>query len=106
MIPFFSSGADRAKLPCRMRRLYNMQMKDRRSEHLAWVETALQVSNPDLPYLRIWGQSHYGACDRLAFIDVFGIDDDRARRRQVRAEADNMMRRLGYAIGIESGRDV
>lgn len=83
-----------------------MQKKDRRPEHLGWVEIALQVSNPDLPYLRIWGQSHYGACDRLAFIDVFGVDDDRARRRQVRAGASNMMRLLGYAVGVESGRDV
>ena len=83
-----------------------MLMKDRRPAHLGWIEVALQVTNQDLPDLRISAQSHYGSYDRLAFIDVIGVDDDRQRRRQIRAEAGDMMGRLGYAVGIECGRDV
>ncbi|WP_299821473.1 hypothetical protein [uncultured Jannaschia sp.] len=37
---------------------------------------------------------------------MFGVDDDRSRRRQIRAEASDMLRRLGYTVEIEAGRDV
>lgn len=79
---------------------------DMRPEHLGWIEVALQAANPDLPNLGISAQVHYGPPDRLAFINVFGIDGDRARRRQIRDEASALLRCLGYAVAIEPGRDI
>lgn len=58
-----------------------MRQNDKRPEHLGWIEAALRVANPDLPNLTLSGQAHYGPPDRLAFIAVFGVDGDRARRR-------------------------
>jgi hypothetical protein len=83
-----------------------MNRIDKRSEHLGWVETALQAANPTFPDLSICGQSHYGPSNRFAFIDVFGVDQDRFRRRQIRLEANDMLRCLGYAVELEPGRDV
>ncbi|WP_116081770.1 hypothetical protein [Tropicimonas sp. IMCC34011] len=83
-----------------------MMNTDRRPEHLGWIEVALQAAHPDLPNLGIAGQVHYGPPDHFAFIHVFGVDGDRARRRQVRAEASALLRCLGYAVAIEPGRDV
>lgn len=79
---------------------------DRRPEHLAWVETALRHSNMDLPHLRIQAQVHFGPPDAVAFVVVFGVSDDRDRRRAIRAHADDLLRRLGYRVGVEQGRDV
>ena len=83
-----------------------MDRNDKRPKHLGWIEAALQAANPDLLGLQISGQSHHGAFDRFAFVDVFGVDHDRTRRRKIRAEASDMLRRFGYAIEIEPGRDV
>ena len=83
-----------------------MTENDNRYEHLGWVEAALQAAHPDFPRLRIWGQSHYGPRDRIAFILVYGVDDNRARRRRIRADASDMLRRLGYTVELEPGRDV
>ena len=83
-----------------------MRTTDKRPEHLGWVETALQAANPTLSQLRISGQSHYGPPDRLAFVDVFGVDGDRTWRREIRAEANYILLRLGYAVELEPGRDV
>ncbi len=82
-----------------------MRNKDRRPEHLGWVETALRTANPDLPNLRISAQSHYGAPDRIAFVDIRGVDDDRIRRRQIRDDAGDIHGRLGYVVQLEPGRD-
>lgn len=73
-----------------------MHKTDNRPKHLGWVQVALQVANPDLLWLKVSGQSHYGALGRLAFIDVYGVDDDNARRRRIRARAGELMERLGY----------
>ncbi len=83
-----------------------MHENDRRPEHLGWIETALRATHPDLPGLRVSGQSHYRQSNRIAFVDVFGIDGDHIRRRQIRAEASDMLRQLGYAVEIEPGCDV
>ena len=83
-----------------------MQKKDTRAEHLGWVETALQATNPDISHLQISAQVHYGSSDRFAFIDVFGIDDDRTRRRQIRADAGDFLQCLGYTVDLEIGRDI
>ncbi|MCB1313883.1 MAG: hypothetical protein KDK29_19255 [Sedimentitalea sp.] len=83
-----------------------MQHADKRAEHLGWVEAALQAANPALSHFRISAQSHYGPPDRLAFVDVFGLEGDRTRRRQIRAEASDMLRRLGYVVELEPGRDI
>lgn len=83
-----------------------MHQVDNRAEHLGWVEVALRCEHPDLPNLRITAQSHFGPPDRMAFIAVFGIDADRARRRQIRADAGVILERLGYSVQIEPGRDV
>ena len=83
-----------------------MHTKDRRPEHLGWIEVALRAASPDLPHLRISAQSHYGPPDRIAFVDVLGVEDDRTRRRQIRADAGDLLRRLDYAVGLEPGRDV
>jgi hypothetical protein len=74
-----------------------MHENDRRPEHLGWIETALRAAHPYLPGLRISGQSHYRQSNRIAFVDVFGIDGDHIRRRQTRAEASNMLRHLRNA---------
>lgn len=79
---------------------------DRRSAHLGWIETALRVAHPDLPGLAIAGQAHYGPPDRLTFVDVSGVDGDRPRRRKIRNEASGLLRRLGYTVELEPGRDV
>ncbi len=83
-----------------------MTKNDRRPEHLGWVETALQASHPDLPHLQISGQSHYGSPDRIAFVVVYGVEDDHTRRRHIRSEAGEMLRRLDYTVALEPGRDV
>lgn len=83
-----------------------MHHEDRRLEHLGWIEAALRAGNPNLPHLRICAQSHYGPPDRIAFVDVYGVDDDRTRRRQIRADAGDLLQRLGYVVGLEPGRDV
>lgn len=79
---------------------------DNRAEHLAWVETALRRDHPDLPELRLAAQSHYGAPDHVAFIVVHGVDADQRRRRQIRADAGDLLRRIGYRVALDPGRDV
>ena len=37
---------------------------------------------------------------------VSGVDADQAQRRQIRAEANDLLGRLGYAVEIAPGRDV
>lgn len=83
-----------------------MHTKDERPEHLGWAEQALRAANPDLPHLRILAQSHYGPPDRIAYVEVLGVDSDRTRRHQIRADASNILRRLGYTVDLEIGRDV
>lgn len=83
-----------------------MYMNDTRTEHLGWIEVALRATNPDLPNLRITAQSHYGPPNRIAFVVIFGIDGDRDRRRQIRAEACVFLQRLGYDVEMEPGRDI
>ena len=79
---------------------------DRRAEHLGWIEAAVRAVNPDLPRLALCVQSHYGPPDAVAFVAVCGVDDDCTRRRAIRAEAGELLRRLGYHVGLEPGRDV
>jgi hypothetical protein len=83
-----------------------MHMNDTRSEHLGWVETALRRNHPDLPRLRLLAQSHYGPTEAVAFVEVHGVDEDRDRRRTLRAQAGDLLRRLGYRVEFEPGRDV
>ena len=83
-----------------------MHEKDRRPEHLGWIEAALRAGNPDLPDLRITAQSHYGVTDRIAFVDVFGVENQVTRRRQIRVEATNMLQSLGCSIQADHGCDV
>ena len=83
-----------------------MQSSVKRREHLGCVEAAGQSAHPDLPDLQISAQSHYGSSNCVAFINVCGVEDDYIRRRQVRSEASEFMRQLGYRVEIEQGRDV
>lgn len=83
-----------------------MHGTDNRAEHLGWVETALRHDHPDLPNLRLVAQSHYGPPDRIASIEVLGVRGDRDLRRKIRAEASDLLRRLGYRVELEPGRDV
>lgn len=83
-----------------------MHIQDKRSEHLGWIEVELRTAHPDLPGLALSGQAHYGPADRLAFIEIYCVDHDRIRRRQIRADSANLLRRLGYTVEIEPGRDV
>ncbi|MFW2545656.1 hypothetical protein ACN2XU_23790 [Primorskyibacter sp. 2E107] len=83
-----------------------MHEPDTRPEHLGWIEVAIRAANPDLPKLRISAQSHYGPLDRIALVSVHGTGGGRTRRQKIRAEADDMLQRLGYAVEIEPGRDV
>lgn len=83
-----------------------MHATDNRAAHLGWIEAALRREHPDLPNLRIIGQSHYGPPERFAFVEVHGVSDDRDRRRQIRAEASDLLGRLGYRVEREPGRDV
>lgn len=79
---------------------------DKRREHIGWTETALKFGNADLPSLRIYAQSHFGPPDRIAFIVVLGVDEDRGRRRAIRSDAADLLRCLGYVVELEPGRDV
>lgn len=79
---------------------------DNRAEHLAWVETALRREHPDLPDLQLAAQSHYGPPDHVAFVVVHGVDADQGRRRQIRADAGDLLRRIGYRVALDPGRDV
>lgn len=83
-----------------------MYPKDPRPEHLGWIEAGLRAANPDLPKLRISAQSHVGPPERIAFVIVHGLSEDRARRRSVRNHAHDLLRRLGYTVELEHGRDV
>lgn len=79
---------------------------DKRPEHLGWVEVALQTANPGCPELRISAQSHHGSRDRIAFVDIFGVDDDTLLRRKLRADASALLMWLGYTVEIEPGLDI
>ena len=79
---------------------------DNRAEHLAWVETALRRAHSGLPDLRLAAQSHYGPPDHVAFVVVHGVDADQKRRRQIRADAGDLLRRIGYRVALDPGRDV
>lgn len=81
-------------------------MTDTRIEHLGWIETFLRHKHPDLLQLRLSAQSHYGPPDAVAYILVYGIDEDPNRRRAIRAEAGELLRRLGYRVELEPRRDV
>lgn len=83
-----------------------MRQNDNRPEHLAWIESALRRAHPDLHELRLSAQSHYGKPDAVAFVEIFGVDADRDRRRKVRGEAGNLLRALGYRVDLVPGRDV
>jgi hypothetical protein len=80
-------------------------MEDFRPDHLGWVETWLRSRNGDLPNLRLYGQAHYSS-PGFAFIDVFGVDHDRDRRRSIRSEASDLLIRLGHVVELEPGRDI
>jgi hypothetical protein len=83
-----------------------MHMNDTRFEHLGWVETFLRHKHPDLLHLRLSAPSHYGPSEAVAFVEVHGVDEDRDRRRTIRAQAGELLRRLGYRVELEPGRDV
>ncbi|QYX55537.1 hypothetical protein K1T73_10540 [Roseovarius sp. SCSIO 43702] len=79
---------------------------DNRPKHVGWIETALKAGYADLPSLRIYAQSHFGPPDRIAFVVVLGVDEDRDRRRAIRSDAVDLLRYLGYLVEFEPGRDV
>lgn len=79
---------------------------DRRAEHLAWAETALRREHPDLPDLRLAAQSHYGPPDHVAFVVVHGVEADQERRRKIRGDAGDFLRRIGYRVALDPVRDV
>ncbi|KRS18968.1 hypothetical protein XM52_04650 [Roseovarius indicus] len=65
-----------------------------------------RAANPDLPTVLLSAQSHYAPSDRFAFVEVFGLGEDRTRRQKIRAEADDLLRCLGYTVELKPGRDV
>ena len=77
-----------------------------RYDKLAWVETALRYENRDLEDLRLGAQSHYGPQEGFAFIEVYGVDDDQERRRSLREDAANWLRKIGCDVDLVPGRDV
>lgn len=83
-----------------------MDEVDNRPKHIGWIETALKAANADLSSLRIYAQSHFGPPDRVAFIVILGVDEDRERRRAIRSDAADLLRHLGYVVELEPGRDV
>lgn len=80
-------------------------MTDIRARDLGQVETYLRRQHPDLPRLRLIAQCHYSSSG-FAFIVIFGVDDDKLRRRFVRAEASKLLQDMGHVIDLEPGRDV
>ncbi|MBY5971205.1 hypothetical protein KUV28_02545 [Ferrimonas balearica] len=97
---------DLAKLHC-------MEQDERHALHtgyppdrLGWSQSTLRAANRDLPHLRIYAQAHVGPPNRIAFVVVHGVGEDRDRRRRVRAEASDLLERLGYAVELEPERDV
>lgn len=80
-------------------------MPDTRSQSLGLVEVYLRSQNPDIPNLRLIAQAHYGS-PGYAFIVVFGVEDNTPRRRAIRSSASDLLRRMGYPVELESGRDV
>ena len=83
-----------------------MENEDIRRIYLGCVETALRSENPDIPGLRISAQSHYGPKVKLAFIQIFGADDNRERRRMLRRHATELLEHLGIDVRLDTGRDV
>lgn len=82
-----------------------MSATDLRADHLAWVETHVRAKHHDLEFLRLSSQSHYSSAG-FAFIVIYGVDKDTPRRRAIRAEASELLRKLGYYVELEPGRDV
>ena len=82
-----------------------MLLECTRAEHLGLVETQLRVSHRDLPMLWLTGQVHYGSRG-FAFIVVHGVEEDTLRRRAIRAEACELLERLGHQIELQPSRDV
>lgn len=79
-------------------------MSDGRDIHLGWVKTYVRSTCPVLPSLMLIGQAPYGS-PGFAFIDVYGVDKDRSRRRRIRADATQLLIRLGHSVELE-GRDI
>ena len=71
-----------------------------------FVEAAMRADNPDLPSLRLDEQAHYRPGSGFAFIEVYGVDDQRDRRRCIRAEANRLLGLLGCKVDLEVGYDV
>jgi len=84
----------------------DMNDKEKRPEYLGMIETVLRAENPDLPNLWLFAQAHFGAEDRMAFIEVFGCDENLHRRRSIRARAGDMLVLLGITVELETGCDV
>ncbi|WP_238368629.1 hypothetical protein [Mesobacterium pallidum] len=82
-----------------------MQTQDTRPDRFGQSQTALRAANRDLPHLRIYAQAHVGPPNRIAFVVVHGVGEDRDRRRRVRAEAGDLLQRLGYTVELEAKRD-
>lgn len=73
---------------------------------LGWVEAALRADNADLPALRLAAQAHFRPGSGFAFIEVYGVDDQRDRRRSIRSEASRLLGLLGCKVDLEPGYDV
>ncbi|WP_132599116.1 hypothetical protein [Rhodovulum adriaticum] len=78
--------------------------QDTRVEDLSLVQVEMQARHPDLD-LGFCAQCHYGP-PNFAFLVVYGVDHDTARRRAIRAEATGLLERLGHRVELERGCDV
>lgn len=83
-----------------------MQLQDTRPDRFGRPQTALRAANRYLPHLRVYAQAHVGPSHRIAFVVVHGVAENRDRRRRVRAEASDLLQRLGHTVELEPKRDV
>ena len=84
----------------------SMQTQDTRPDRFGRFQNALRATNCDLQHLRIYAQTNVGPLNRIALVVVHGGGEDRDRRRRVRAEANDLLQRLGYTVELEPKRNV
>ncbi|MGC9419122.1 MAG: hypothetical protein ACP5EN_09125 [Rhodovulum sp.] len=82
----------------------NRRTPDTRAHDLSLVQLELQARHPDYQ-LDLCAQGHCGVSG-FACIIIYGVDDDTLKRREIRSEAELLLKQLGHDVELSPGRDV